>query len=66
MGSPSELIAGHRVTDGQRKEAQANGQHDDVEHLGTPFGAHCAAPQSMCMHTNAVNSVPVRNRRRHA
>ena len=43
MASPLELIAGHRVADGQREEAKANGQHDDVQHFGTPSGTRSAA-----------------------
>jgi len=42
MASPLELIASHRVADGQRKKTKANGQHDDIQHFGTPSGARWA------------------------
>jgi hypothetical protein len=32
MGISSEAIADDRVTDRQREEAKANGQHDEVQH----------------------------------
>jgi hypothetical protein len=34
--SPSQLIAGDGVTDRQRKEAEANGEHDDIQHVDSP------------------------------
>jgi hypothetical protein len=41
---PSQPVAGDRVAGGQRKETEANGQHDDVRHfarsLVTPAASH--------------------------
>ena len=65
MASPLELIAGHRVADGQRKEAEANGQHDDVEHFGAPFGARCAALSKHVLAHQCSEPVPVREPARH-
>jgi hypothetical protein len=36
MEASSEPIAGDRVADRQREEAEPHGQHDDVEHLDAP------------------------------
>jgi hypothetical protein len=32
MAAPSEVVAGDGIADGQREEAEADGQHDEVEH----------------------------------
>jgi hypothetical protein len=35
MRASSEPIAGDRVADRQRKEAERNGDHHDIQHAGT-------------------------------
>jgi hypothetical protein len=36
MKASSESIAGDRVADGKREEAERNGQHDEVQHFDAP------------------------------
>jgi hypothetical protein len=52
---PSELVTRVRVADGQREEAKANGQHDDVQHFGTPCGARCADATSVALAHHGVD-----------
>ena len=44
MMAPSKPIAGDRVADRQREEAERDGDQNDVQHGGAPSNAQCGEP----------------------
>src|SRR5437870_6568717 len=69
MGASSESIADDRVADRQRKEAEANGQHDEVQHVRAPKMAARLAARRFRWRSGAArqwlaatNDQPVRER----